>query len=299
MTFYSRPDAEGAHLARHGGETPPLRRQGQLRLDFANGGNGRTFLNRQYASYPFHVCRAQYLDPEMPGLATLYLQSCSGGLYRDDAHRLEFRIAPQAEAHVTTQASTIVHGMATGGAHQDIRIEAEADSYLEYLPDPLILFPASRFSSKTTVSMAEDATVLLNDAYLLHDPAGGERLFSAYTSEIVIEDASGRRLAIDRLSIDTAGIDVRRPGIIGGYAAQGTLVAATRGDHVAATLAELRKLEPCSAEAAIGASLLPRSAGLIVRVLATDGVALRRVLHRCWSICRQAVKDSAAVPRRK
>ena len=48
---------------------------------FARGG-GKTFLLRQFAPYPFHVARPHRLDAARPDLATLYLQSASGGLYR-------------------------------------------------------------------------------------------------------------------------------------------------------------------------------------------------------------------------
>ena len=67
---------------------------GRLDLAFAADGDGRTYLQRQYASYPFHVCRVHYHDKDHPGLATLYVQSCSGGIYEDD--RLDLTLATAA-----------------------------------------------------------------------------------------------------------------------------------------------------------------------------------------------------------
>jgi urease accessory protein len=239
------------------------------------------------------------MDTEMPDLATLYIQSCSGGLYRDDTHSIAIAIAPGAHAHVTTQASTIVHSMEPGHADQDIRIEAEAESYLEYLPEPLILFPDSRLESKIVVALGEGATVLIADAFLMHDPSGESRLFSAYASEIAIEDDSAKPLALDRLSIDPGGLDIRRVGILGRFGAQGTLVAAMRTEYAAPVLGALRAIEDCGPGATIGTSLLPSSAGVIARILAVDGVALKWAMHACWSACRTAIKGTAAVPRRK
>ena len=57
---------------------------GRLELAFAADADRRTYLERQYAGYPFHVCRALYQDRDRPGLATIYVQSCSGGVYEDD-----------------------------------------------------------------------------------------------------------------------------------------------------------------------------------------------------------------------
>jgi hypothetical protein len=77
-------------------------------LHFSRGG-GRTVLARQRVPYPFHATRTFYLDRARPEIATLYLQSASGGLYRGDSVALSIVADPHAAAHVTTQASTIVH----------------------------------------------------------------------------------------------------------------------------------------------------------------------------------------------
>jgi urease accessory protein len=285
MTLSSAPES-GRTLVR-----------GRLQVEFAATG-GRTYISSQYACYPFHICRALYQDPDAPELATLYIQSCSGGLYQDDRLDIGLTADTGAEAHVTTQASTIVHSMPAGRAVQDVRIEARDGAYLEYLPDPQILFPDSRFSSKIAASLSPGATVLLGDAFLMHDPSGGNGMFSTYTSEIAIDD-TGTRLALDRLKIDIGTIDVRRAGILGAFGAQGTLMVAMPGRDVAPVLADLRAVDPCGADAAIGVSVLPRSAGLIVRILARDGVTLKRAMHACWSASRNTLKGSVPAPRRK
>ena len=41
-------------------------------------------LRRQRVPYPFHATRTFYLDQSRPDLATLYMQSAAGGLYRGD-----------------------------------------------------------------------------------------------------------------------------------------------------------------------------------------------------------------------
>ncbi len=86
----------------------PLGRGVEATLRFAVGG-GRTMLAHQHVPYPFHVTRPFYLDPQRPHLATLYLQSAAGGLYRGDRLLLAIDVAPGGSAHVTTQASMIVH----------------------------------------------------------------------------------------------------------------------------------------------------------------------------------------------
>ena len=87
-----------------------------------------------------------------------------------------------------------------------MRIEGEKGSYLEYLPDPQILFPGLRCRSEIAVRLGGDAVALVSDSFLTHDPAGRNEMFATYLGEIVIEDHSGKALAIDRMKVDRRGV---------------------------------------------------------------------------------------------
>ncbi|MGH6826167.1 urease accessory protein UreD [Methyloceanibacter sp.] len=272
---------------------------GRLDLAFAADGDGRSYLQRQYAGYPFHVCRVHYYDREHPGLATLYVQSCSGGIYEHDRLDVTLATAQGAEAHVSTQAATVVHSMPSGSAAQRVRVQCEGGSYLEYLPDPQILFPGSRFRSVIAVTLGGDAVALVSDSFLCHDPAGRGEMFSAYFSEIAIEDDSGKSLAIDRLKMGGQAFSDSCPGISGRFKAQGTMIVAGLDLSANAVAGELRKIRLDGDVAIIGSSLLPNSAGLLVRVLAADGAALKLALHQVWCAARVQLKGSMPLERRK
>ena len=272
---------------------------GRLDLEFAADADARTYLRRQYARYPFHVCRVQFQDNDIPGLATLYIQSCSGGLYEDDRLDVTLAAREHAEAHVSTQAATIVHTMPVGSAQQRVRIHCDTGSYLEYLPDPQILFPGSSCRSAISIRLCQHAIALVSDSFLQHDPTGRDGAFSTYFSEIIIENALGEALAIDRLQIDGWAFQASCPGISGSFAAQGILVLAGLDLSPRAISHELQKIKLAYGEAAIGSSQLPKSAGMLVRVLAADGAALKRAMHMVWCAARVALKGSLPVERRK
>ena len=272
---------------------------GKLDLEFAADADGRTYVRRQFAGYPFHVCRALFQDRDHPSLATLYVQSCSGGIYEDDRLDLMLGTARGAEAHVSTQAATVVHSMPSGSATQRVRIQCEGGSYLEYLPDPQILFPDSRFRSEVVVSLGRDAVALASDSFLCHDPSGRDGKFASYFSEIVVEDETGKALAIDRMKVDGQAFRDSCPGISGCFAAQGTMIVAGLDFSASAVAGELHKVRLDRDVAAIGCSRLPTSAGLLVRVLAADGAALKLALHQVWCAARLALKGSRPVERRK
>ncbi|MGB6347116.1 MAG: urease accessory protein UreD [Methyloceanibacter sp.] len=272
---------------------------GRLELEFAAAPDGRTYLRRQFASYPFHVCRVQFQDSDIPDLATLYVQSCSGGVYEDDRLKLALAAGENAKAHVSTQAATVVHSMPAGRAEQIVRLDCAHGSYLEYLPDPQILFPGSSCRSAISVRLSGNGIGVVSDSFLQHDPDGKDGTFSAYWSEIVVEAADGEVLTIDRLRIDGRAFQGRRPGVSGSFAAQGTLVVAGLEVPFRAISDALRTVSLDCAEAAIGSSQLPKSAGMLVRVLAADGAALKRAMHMAWCAARLALQGSLPVERRK
>lgn len=272
---------------------------GRLELDFATDANGRTYLRRQFAEYPFHVCRLQFQDTALPSLATLYIQSSSGGVYEDDRLAVSISLNGEAQAHLTTQAATIVHGMPQGRAEQRVSIECREASYVEYLPDPQVLFPHSTFFSKLLVRVEEDATALVSDSFLQHDPGGKGGQFADYVSEIVLEKPEGKPLAIDRLHVSGSFLQQRIPGVTGGFAGQGTIIVVGRNESSDAIFEALRRVDLAYSEAVLGGTRLPNAAGILIRLLAADGAALRRAMHLVSSAIRAALTGHPAAERRK
>ena len=285
----SRPAARSATL-----------NDGRLELAFAPDAEGRSFLAHQFASYPFHVCRAQYLDPEVPEMASLYLQSSSGGLFAGDRLSIRISVEAGAKAHVTTPASTIVHRMPAGEARLRTLLEAGSGSLLEYLPDPLILFPQARLRSTLHLRLGEGATAILADAFLPHDPAGAHECFGSYESEAEVEDASGRRLVLDRFRLSGAEAQASMVGVMGSRAMQATVLAVSNAVAPEALLTALRQgMETCAPTVYGAASLLPNACGAWVRLLAEDGAALTGATAQLWACAREAVTGTRPRPRRK
>lgn len=277
----------------------PSRGRAHLQLRFAPDTRGRTYLARQFVAYPFHICRALYHDAALPGLATLYIQSCSGGLFEDDRLEFEIDVAEGASAHVTTQAATVVHSMPDGVAVQVARIRAASGSYLEYLPDPQILFPHARLESKVQITLSDDAVVLASDCVLMHDPVGSNGVFTSCLSEIEISDDAGKRLSIDRTLLHGPTVQARYPGISGSFKAQGTVIVATKAPPSGAIVDELEQSIGNIPDIAWGMSHLPKSSGLVVRILTSDGATLRHAVRELCSALRFALKGSRALHERK
>jgi len=274
------------------------RARARARFRFERGRDGRSYLARQAAGYPFHVTRAFHLPSDPQGMSTLYLQSVSGGLYRDDLLELAIEAGPNAAAHVTTGAFTIVHATAPGQAAQSVRLTAEAGALLEYLPDPLVLFPRARLESTTHVRLAPGATVLLAESFLSHDPQGREAPFELLALTLRAERPDGSLLFLDRIELEGAALAHRgRDGER--LAAHGAFVCLHSAEEPGTLAAALHEAVAAEPHTYAGASTLPAGAGAFARVLAADSLALRRALDAAWRAARRSLFGRDPEPRRK
>ena len=293
VTRQSEPSAEVGAVA-------PSR----LSLTFSCDGGGRTYLDRQFASYPFHVCRPHYFPHDAPGMATLYLQSSAGGLYQEDAHDIEIAANDGACAHVTTQASTIVHSMERGGATLRTTIAVGPGCHVEAVPDALILFPDARLTTGLTVRVHESATAIVGESFLMHDPDASDPntdigSFAAYKANTVVEDWDGARVAADRFRISARDVLAATPGITGGTRAQGLLMVLQRGKNLPQLIESLRAELTQRDDVLAGVSEMPNRAGAWVRMLAPDGAMLRAGMLAAWASASESLTGVRPVPRRK
>ena len=267
---------------------------GRLDLVFRRDPDGRSYLARQYAGYPFHVCRALYADTELPGMATLYTQSSAGGLFDGDRLAIDVTVEAGAEVHLTTQASTIVH---RGTAAQDVRLEVGAGALFEYMPDPAILFPDATLNARLDIVLDDSARLILGDAFIAHDPDGTGRRFGVLDNRTRITDAAATLRVLDRFRVTGDAWAEGAIGGLGNHAAQGTVMvlARSRPPITDALRAAVRDRPGLYA----GASDLPGGAGAWVRLLATDGATLTSAMTAAWSAAREALTGHVPAPRRK
>ncbi|MEM6679968.1 MAG: urease accessory protein UreD [Pseudomonadota bacterium] len=268
-------------------------RQTAARLAFAAGPGG-TWLAGQRTPHPFHITRPFRLAGDPAGMATLYLQSSSGGLYGDDDLDLSIRVGAGAAAHVTTQASTVVHHARGGETRTGVTIEAAEDSLVEYLPDPAILFAGARLDTRLTLRLEVGARAIIADAQISHDPAGAGEAFEHLLAETRIEGAGGEALLIDRIDVDGADWRARTAP----WAANAMLIVAGSRDAAgtASTIgAALKETEGVWA----GASAFADRDLVVVRLVATGGVALTRGLETAWAAARVALTGSHPPKRQK
>ncbi len=272
---------------------------GAVELVFVRPRGERTIIRRQFANYPFHICRGFNFDGDPQGMSTVYLQSLAGGIYEHDRLSLDFEVSHGAAAHVTTQASTIVHSMTEGCARQEARIVLKPGSFFEYLPDPMILFPGARLASHLRIRCEAGASAIVCDSFLSHDPQGNAGVFDQLNSEIRIEDESGNLLVLDRFAVSGAEYADLTSRMAGPSPAYGTFIVVERDlPPQLLTRTLWHSLDQAGAVFA-GASELPNCCGVWARVLCEDGATLRRSMDALWMAARRALRGTLPALRRK
>ncbi|HKW92496.1 MAG TPA: urease accessory protein UreD [Methylomirabilota bacterium] len=265
-----------------------------MALRFARDASGRTFLARKFTTYPFFCAAPFHLDRVPRGMLTAILQSSSGGLYEGDRLALSIDVEEGAEAHVATQGATVAHAMPHGDeARHEVRIHAAAGSFVEYLPDPLILLPTASVRSRVEVVAEVGSTVIIGDAFLTHDPAGQGRRFRRLAGELALRRPGATPFAIERFDVTGDAVEsawrrlVPRP-----CTAQGSLwvSAPVSADELAATLNLALDHVP---GLYAGACILPSGRGAMARLLAADAVALGNGFRAAWRATRCALAGVA------
>lgn len=267
-----------------------LARPVRAELEFRTFG-GCTHLMRQYTPHPFHITRPFWHPGDPQGMATLYLQSSSGGLYGGDDLGLAVRVGEGAAAHVTTQAATIVHdARGKDATQQSIALEVEAGGWLEYLPDPAILMSGSALVNRVSATVGEGARLLMADAQLCHDPAGDGRPFAHLDSRLSLAGPEGARMT-DQFTLEGADWPART----GGARCAGMILAA---GSPAAGRAMFDALEEIAGVYAGLSEFAERDFSLL-RFLADDGVSMNRALTAAWVAARRVLTGAQPHARRK
>jgi urease accessory protein len=257
---------------------------------------GRTILRRQHVGYPFHITRAFQLDRMRPDLATLYLQSTSGGLYAADRLVLDVTVGVGAALNLTTPASTVVHDGREDGSQIRHSVTVRDRAFCAIISDPYILFPGADLHIETIATVAADAILIIAEGFAVHDPHHRGGTFARFSAETRIMRPDGQRLVIDRGSI--CGSDLS-----GNCDALGAMDAACSVLMIAPPdrLADIAEIEAAADRSGclVGATAAPNGAGLAMRLLAPDGGTLVRGIEAAFHVASRAALGVELAPRRK
>ncbi|MGN2430816.1 urease accessory protein UreD [Pseudomonas syringae] len=277
----------------------PICKKTTAHIAFSKAPSGASYVSRQEVGYPFHLGRTLKLPQDPPGMAAIYLQSCSGGLFAGETLHLHLHAAADTQVHVSTGAATVAHSMLEQPARQTVTLIAEPGALLEYLPMATILFPHARLHSRVDVTLHPNARVMVCDAFCLHTPPGSAGFPGFYRADLHIRCPAGTLLAGDRLAMTGHDLQRRLPGVSGELQALATFMLVGQGLPVEGLKRSLRDALRIVPESYLGVSALPNDCGVSVRIMTADAVALRSALHLAWACARRQLTGIAPRVRRK
>ncbi|MGJ8654449.1 MAG: urease accessory protein UreD [Opitutaceae bacterium] len=243
---------------------------GGARLGYTYVPDIGTRLTEQWVRPPLHLAKAYHED----GWAVSILTSPTAGLLDGDLLKIEATVSVGAKAALISPAACRVHTMASGHATVEQHYTVEPGAVLDVWPAPLILQRGASLRQSTRLDVAPDATVLLCEVISPGRIAHGEAFeFTEWRSSLRIY-REGALLAYENFSCQPEQGDLadwRASYPHGSYASFYFLSPEPMAELVQ-TIHDLS-----TPEATVGASLL-REGGLGVKILAADGIQLRKTI---------------------
>jgi urease accessory protein len=133
-----------------------------------NERNGQTRLSDRYHTYPLKIAKTFSFDYGQLGV---YMMDASPGIMAGDRYELNWHFGERSNVYITNQSYTKVHparpengdaaSVRSSGQHQSLTLGP--GSYVEYMPEPIMLYKDAVLHSAMDVQMEAGSTLILSD----------------------------------------------------------------------------------------------------------------------------------------
>jgi len=281
------------------------RTNGLLYLQFSHTASPlpRTKLLIKQQQPPLRVIRA---FPRKEGDVLVHLHNVSGGILGGDQLVVRAELAANTRVQLTSTGATRLYRHRPGyaDAAQLTVLTVGKDALLEYLPDPLIPFAASRFHQQTQIELAEGAGLFYWEILAPGRAAYNEQF--AYDQIILQLDITtdGQPILLERLQLQPALRPLHSMARMAAYHYVGALYICKVGLtadvwlEVEQALMAMADSMSIPGEILWGVSTMPAH-GLTIRALGMTNRAIADGLVHFWRTAKETLYGMAAVPPRK
>lgn len=288
--------ARAPELAQYQSEPAQMRsgaigKSGYLKLRFAKREH-RSILAEMERRVPSMVQKALYWDEEMPELPCVTMISTTGCILQGDRLETDIYVERGACAHITTQSATKVHMMNANYASQIQKFTLEENSYMEFMPDPIIPHRNSRFITDTSIRIHPTATAIYSEVLMsgrkYHHPE--EHFgFDVYSSRVTSYDLSNKELFAEKYILEPKSESLDAIGIMQNFDVFGNIILLTPKEHHDKILARASARFDVEHRIACGATRLPNDCGLIFKVLGVNSSGVKSEIRQFWRIAREEI----------
>ncbi|MBE9180383.1 urease accessory protein UreD [Oculatella sp. LEGE 06141] len=247
----------------------------------------RSFVQRQYATYPFRLSRSLRLDPTDAHRAYLYIMNSSPGLLAGDRFRISVRLSDRTSLYLTDQSATKVHQMAVdqlARIHYDIEVGAGAG--LEFVPEPTILYRNASLEQTMRVTLASTGSLFLSDVMVPGRLARGECFhFHRYFSRLRVCTPDGALVFNDAMQIKGEG-ELTRHAIFASQPILASVMIILPGVNLHALGLDLEQFAHAQTNLTAASSPLPNCNGLLVRVMSSNVPLMKTYINQALNRMR-------------
>lgn len=270
-------------------------KQGFLRLGFELDGEGRTILRDWERRAPLIVQQALYFDEELPDMACVYILSSGGPNVDGDRYEQIITLRSGSCVHLSTGAATKIAEMRYNYASLQQTIRLEADSYLEYLPEPIIPCKHSRYASSTLIVADPSSTLIYAEIYhsgRRHFGQGEQFEYDVLSVATRAESHSGELLFREKFIIRPDVYHPKQVGAMDGFEIFANVIVLTPPNPAAEIYASTKPYFNPAERLMSGITQLPKACGLQYKVLGDDSDKVKATVREFASTVRKVVKHS-------
>ena len=250
----------------------------------------KTVLKEQYSKVPLYTQRVLYLEESLPSMAYLYIISPSGGVLQGDRYRIDITLSKNALFHLTTQGATRIYRMDKNYATQVVNITVGEGCYFEFIPDQIIPYRNSRFYQKVMLNVHDNATMVYSELLVPGRVASGE----SFEYDICYLKTNARNQDGELRFIDIAILEpkkrlLKNSGVLENFDVVGTVYILAPANHIKELNSLINSMIESYPKVYGGATILPNSSGVMVRLLGPFASDVRDVIIEVVRITRKEI----------
>ena len=250
----------------------------------------KTVLKEQYSKVPLYTQRVLYLEESLPSMAYLYIISPSGGVLQGDRYRIDITLSNNALFHLTTQGATRIYRMDKNYATQVVNITVGEGCYFEFIPDQIIPYRNSRFYQKVMLNVHDNATMVYSELLVPGRVASGESFdYDICYLKTIAKNQDGELRFIDIAILEPKKRLLKNSGVLENFDVVGTVYILAPANHIKELNSLINSMIESYPKVYGGATILPNSSGVMVRLLGPFASDVRDVIIEVVRITRKEI----------
>lgn len=260
-----------------------------LRMEY-DSHRQRTVAKEQYSKVPLFTQRVLYLEESLPSMAYLYIISPSGGILQGDRYRMDITLANNAFLHLTTQGATRIYRMDKNYATQLVNIHVGEGCYFEYIPDQIIPYRNSRFYQNVSLNVHDNSTLIYSEILVPGRVGSGESFeYDICYMKTKAKNQNGNLRLIDTAILEPKRRNLKNFGVLEGFDVFGTVYLLSNTIYVKKLNDLINTMIESAPRVHGGATILPNSSGVMVRLLGSFASDVRNVIYEVVRISRRVI----------